>query len=118
MGMSLPYPNEVETGDLSPLEPEPRNAFDVGARLRQAIVAHGSDVEIFGVAFGAQDAASAEALVERYRGAVQSHFNERVSAPDATLWQSFADQVHDQLEQHAQLDDGVLDVLNLTIDNF
>jgi hypothetical protein len=116
-GMSLPYPREVETGQLSPRRPEPRAAFDVEASIQRAIVANGAHVDVFGVPYAMDDATSAEALVERYRSAVLLHFNERVAAPDAAIWQLFAAQVHDQLEHHAQLDDDVLEVLRLTIDN-
>jgi len=115
--MSLPYPREAETGQLSPRRPEPRVAFDVEAAVQGAIVANGALVVVFGVPYVVSDAASAEALVERYRSTLLLHFNERVSAPDPSLWQLFAAQVHDQLEHHPDLDDGVLEILRLTIDN-
>lgn len=113
----LPYPREVETGQLPPRAPEPRVAFDVEASVQDAIVANGPHVEVFGVAYVLDDAASAEGLVERYRNAVLHHFNERVAAPDAAIWHLFAEQAHDQLERHPVLDDDVLAVLRLTIDN-
>jgi len=115
--MALPYPREVETGQLPPRRAEPRVAFDVEASVQDAIVARGSHVEIFGAAYQLDDDASAQALVERYRNAVLVHFNERVAAPDPTVWRWFADQAHDQLQHHPVLDDDVLGVLRLTIDN-
>ena len=116
--MSLPYPRETETGQLPTRQPQPRVAFDVEASVRDAIAANGSIVDMFGVSYVLDDAAHAEALVERYRDAVLLHFNERVAAPDAAIWQLFVDQVRDQLEHHPQLDDDVLGMLRLTIDNF
>lgn len=116
--MTLPYPPEVETGELPNRAPRPRVAFDVEACVQDAIVANGDHVEIFGVSYVVGDASSADALVERYRNAVLDHFNERVAAPDATIWRLFAEQAHDQLEQHPTLNDEVLEVLRLTIDNF
>ena len=115
--MALPYPFETESGELQPRPPELRVAFDVEASVEAAIRTSGSDVEIFGATYPMADAPSADATVEHYRNMVTSHFNERVSAPDPDIWQHFADQVHDQLEQHPQLDDGVLDMLRMTIDN-
>lgn len=115
--MTLPYPREAETGQLPPRHPEPRVVFDVEASVKDAIVARGSHVEIFGAPYLLDDAASAEALVESYRNAVLLHFNEHVAAPDATVWQAFADRAHDQLAHHPALDGDVLEVLQLTIDN-
>jgi hypothetical protein len=115
--MALPYPFETETGELQPRQPELRVAFDVEASVEAAIRANGSNVEIFGAIYPVADAADADATVEYYRNMVTRHFNERVSAPDPDIWQHFADQVHDQLEQHPQLDERVLDMLRLTIDN-
>ena len=116
-GMTLPRPREAETGQLPPRQPEARVPFDVHARMAEAIVANGSRLELFGVPFVLEDPARAESLVAHYRDAILLHFNERVSAPDASIWRSFADQAHDQLERHAELDASVLDVLRLTIDN-
>jgi hypothetical protein len=115
--MSLPYPHEVETGQLRSRRAEPRLAYDVRAAVERAIRSTGTDVEIFGVRFVVDDPMTAESLVERYRDAVSHHLSERVSAPDADIWQTFAEQAHDQVEQHTRLDDHVLEVLRLTIDN-
>lgn len=115
--MTLPHPREAETGQLTPRRPEPRVAFDVETRIQDAIVAHGSHVEIFGARYELDDAAAAESLADLYRNAVLVRFNERVAAPDASIWRLFTDQVHDQLQHHPQLDGSVLEVLKLTIDN-
>lgn len=115
--MTLPHPREVETGELPPRRPQPRVAFDVEARVLAAIVAHGPYVEVFGARYELDDAAAAESLADLYRNAVLVRFNERVSAPDASVWGLFADQVHDQLQHHPQLDGSVLAMIELTIDN-
>jgi hypothetical protein len=94
----------------------PRISFDVEASVADAIRATGADIEIFGVHFDVADPETANTLVDRYRDAVSTHFNERVSAPDAAIWDQFADQANAQVEQQTRLDD-VLDVLRLTIDN-
>jgi hypothetical protein len=115
--MSLPYPREVETGELRPRRQEPRVTFDVEASVEDAIRASGPDVEVFGVRFAVSEPRTADATVEYYRNAVAQHFNERVSAPDAAIWQLFEEQAHDQVAEHTVLDDHILDVLRLTIDN-
>ena len=92
-------------------------AFDVETRVLDAIIANGSHVEVFGARYELDDAAAAESLADLYRNAVLVRFNERVSAPDASLWRLFADQVHDQLQHHPQLDGSVLAMIELTIDN-
>lgn len=116
--MTLPHPREAETGELPPRRPQPRVAFDIEARVLDAIVARGSHVEIFGARYELDDGAAAESLAELYRSVVIARFNERVAAPDASVWRLFADQVHDQLRHHPQLDGSVLEMLKLTIDNF
>jgi hypothetical protein len=115
--MALPYPREVETGQLKPRPAVPRVAFDVEASVAEAIRFSGSNVEIFGVRYVVDEARTAEAIVERYRAEVATHFNERIAAPDAQLWQEFADIANAQVEQHTRLDDDVLDVLRSSIDN-
>jgi len=115
--MTLPYPREAETGQLPPRRPEPRVAFDVEASLEDAIVGTGSHIEVFGVPFDLAHDTSADAVVDGFRRVVLLHFNERVAAPDAAVWQQFSARAHDQLEHHAQFDDSVLEVLRLTIDN-
>ena len=100
-----------------PRRPEPRIAFDVEARILDAIVADGSHVEIFGARYELDDSAAAESLTELYRNAVLVRFNERVAAPDASVWRLFAGQVQDQLQHHPQLDGSVLEMLKMTIDN-
>jgi hypothetical protein len=116
-GMTLPYPREVETGQLKPRRPAPRVTFDVEASVAEAIRFSGSNVEIFGVRFAVDEARTAEAVVERYRADVATHFNERVATPDAQLWQEFADIASAQVEQHTRLDDDILGVLRSSIDN-
>lgn len=115
--MTLPYPREVETGQLKPRRAAPRVSFDVQASVEEAIRFSGSTVEIFGVRFVVDDARAAEVVVERYRAEVATHFNERVAAPDAQLWQEFADIANAQVEQHTRLDDDILGVLRSSIDN-
>lgn len=115
--MTLPHPREVETGQLKPQRPAPRVTFDVAASVDDAIRFSGANVEIFGVRFGVDDARSAEALVERFRSAVTTHFNERVSAPDALLWDEFADVARAQIERHPSLDEDILVVLRSSIDS-
>jgi hypothetical protein len=116
--MTLPHPREVETGELPPRRPEPRVAFEIETRVRDAIVASGSHVEIFGARYELDDDAAAASLAALYRSTVISRFNERVAAPDASVWRLFSDQVQDQLRHHPQLDGSVLVMLKLTIDNF
>jgi hypothetical protein len=115
--MTLPYPREVETGQLKPRRPAPRVVFDVEASVADAIRFSGSEVEIFGVSFVVDEPRTAEAVVERYRAEVATHFNERIAAPDAQLWQEFADIANAQVARHTRLEDDILDVLRSSIDN-
>jgi hypothetical protein len=91
-------------------------AFDIEGRVRDAIVARGSVVSVFGVerALGSPEAAAT--LVNRFRDALTAHFLERHSLADGAIWNDFASQVHAQLERNPTLDDSALTTLLMTVD--
>jgi hypothetical protein len=115
--MTLPYPHEVETGELEPRRPAPRPSFDIERHLHDAIRERGSELELFGVPMEVEPPESLRAVAERLRRAVADHFQQRMSAPDEQTWASFASQAHDQLQGHRRVDAATLQVLRLTIDN-
>src|SRR5262245_48562766 len=114
--MTLPYPYEVETGQLKPRARFRRVGFDVERHMRYAIHSTDEEVaEVFGVQFpmvGPRD----EEFLERLRTELSEHFNERVATPDAKVWQEFADEARAQLERHSRLEGDALTTLRATID--
>lgn len=114
--MSLPYPYEVETGELKRRPPLPRIPFDVQRHLEEAIRVRGDALEVFGVTLAATSPGAAPALAEELRRGVAERFQERLSAPDDATWASFASQAHEQLAGRTELDPSTLRILRLTID--
>jgi hypothetical protein len=113
--MTLPYPYEVETGQLRPRRRFKRADFDVERHMREAIRSNGEAVELFGVQYPLAEPLG-QRLVERLRSELTEHFEARVATPDAEVWQLFAEQSRAQLERHVRLDDDVLGMLRATID--
>lgn len=113
--MTLPYPYEVETGQLKPRPRFVLRRFDVERHLRDAIRSRGEAAELFGVQYPLVEPCSEE-LLERLRAELSAHFYERVASPDAEVWRQFADQARAQLERHARLQPDVLHTLRATID--
>lgn len=116
--MALPYPLEVETGELRSLQPAPLVTFDVARAISENIVASGADVDVLGVRLEGGARVGAEALAERWRDTLTRRYQERVQAPREDTWQRFVDDVLPQLEHHTAADDSALAVLLLTVDNF
>lgn len=113
--MTLPYPYEVETGALKPRPRFERVVFDVAHHLRSAIRSGDQMAELFGVQYPLVKPRDEE-LLRRMQSELTLHFLERVAAPDALVWQDFADQARAQLERHVRLDDDMLHTLRATID--
>ena len=115
--MSLPYPYEVETGQLKPRRGEGPTPVDVEQRVNDAIQVRGSELELFGVPLDVEPPDSARVIASQLRHAVTEHFQERVSAPDDDTWASFATPANDQLEGRTVVDASTLSVLRATIDS-
>lgn len=113
--MTLPYPYEVETGQLKPRPRFSLPGFDVERRMRDAIQSGAEAVELFGVELPSS-AVDTEEFLDQLRAELVERFNERVAAPDATTWNEFAERARAQLERHACLDERVLPMLRATID--
>jgi hypothetical protein len=114
--MTLPYPYEVETGELKPRGPAARTPLDVAGHVHDAIRVQGAELEVFGVPLDVDAPDSVYLAARQLRRAVADHFQERVAAPDRDTWELFASQAHDQLEGRTRLDASTLRVLRLTID--
>jgi hypothetical protein len=114
--MALPYPPEVETGELSSRPRQPRRPFDVGEHLAQAIVVQGAGLSLFGVALSPPEGQDAEQAAARFHAALLAHFNERRPDADSATWESFASQARAQLERLERADDEALRALSMSID--
>lgn len=113
--MTLPYPYEVETGELKPRGRFKRPVFDVERHMREEIQSTAEGAELFGVQFPLPEPGG-ELQLEHWRAVLTAHFNERIATPDAATWHEFAAQARAQLERHARLDEDVLPMLRATID--
>ena len=116
LGMALPYPQEVETGELKPRPPRPRAAFDIAKHVRDDIHTGGSGVALFGVERDLAEGENAAALVNRFRDTLSSHFQERRPDCDELTWDLFSSQARALVEQSPVADDDMLRVLLRTID--
>jgi hypothetical protein len=114
--MALPYPHEVETGQLSPRTPEIRRPFDVDEHLAQQLEARDEGLVAFGVTLRPPAGEDAITTATRFHAALVSHFNEKRPDADAATWDSFASQARAQLERLEQADEHALRVLLITID--
>ena len=114
--MALPYPYEAETGQLKPRSAEPRAPFDIAQHVREAIVARGSVIQLFGVEHEVAGPELAATMASGYREVLTRHFLERHSLADADAWSSFERQARAQLERQPQLDDSTMNTLLMTVD--
>jgi hypothetical protein len=114
--MALPYPHEVETGQLNPRGREVRHPFDIADHLARAIAARGDALVMFGVSLPAASSEAPEDTASRFRAALVSHFNERRPNADAATWDLFASQAEAQLQQLEQADEHALRALLMTVD--
>lgn len=113
--MTLPYPYEVETGQLKARPHFERALFDVESHMREAIRSSGEMVELFGVEYPLEEPWD-EHYLQQLRRELTLHFEERIATPDPEVWQLFTEQARAQLERHARLDSDVLHMLRATID--
>jgi hypothetical protein len=114
--MTLPYPYEVETGQLKARLHRARISLDVAGHMDDAIRVQGADLEVFGVMMDVEAPDSVRVVAQQLRRSVLDHFQERVATPDDDIWELFASQAHDQLEGRTRVDASTLRVLRLTID--
>jgi hypothetical protein len=118
--MALPYPYEAETGQLSPRPAAARAPFDIAGHIREAIVARGSAVELFGVEFPVDAPELAATMASGFREALTQHFLERHPMAGADIWDSFASQAQAQLKRGQTLGDSsletTLNTLLMTVD--
>jgi hypothetical protein len=114
--MALPYPHEVETGQLRPRAPEARRPFDMDEHMAQSVEARADELVAFGVTLRVPPGEDAQDVASRFRAALVDHFNERRPAADLATWDSFVSQARAQLERLEQADDHALHVLLITID--
>jgi hypothetical protein len=114
--MALPYPQEVETGQLKPRVPRPRAPFDIVQHLRDEIRTSGARVELFGAERDLAEGENAAPLVNRFRDTLAMHLQERRPDCDELTWDLFASQARALVEQSSVIDDDMLRVLLLTID--
>jgi hypothetical protein len=114
--MALPYPYEAETGQLTPQPPEARAPFDIAGHVRDAIVARGSAVELFGVEFVVEGPELAATMASGFRDVLADHFLQRHPLADADIWDSFASQARAQLTRGQPIGDSTLKTLLMTVD--
>ena len=114
--MALPYPYEVETGQLKPRPTEVRAPFDIAGHVRDAIVARGSSIELFGVEFAVEGPELAATMASGFQEVLAEHFLQRHPLADADIWDSFVSQVRAQLTQGQAIGDATLKTLLMTVD--
>jgi hypothetical protein len=113
--MTLPYPYEVELGQLRPRPWAPRLPFDVQHHLEDAIRVAGSELDVFGVHLQASAAHGATATGKQFRDTLAARFHTWRPHADAATWEIFANQARAQMVGLARADDETLRMLLLTV---
>jgi hypothetical protein len=113
--MTLPYPYEIETGQLRPRARAPRAPFDVGQHFEQAIRVAGARLEVFGVCLDVPQALSALQTMTQFQTSLTARFQSWRPNADAATWELFDSQARAELAGLERADADTLRMLLLTI---
>jgi hypothetical protein len=115
MSMTLPYPYEVETGQLKPRPPAPRAPFDIAGHLEREIRPAGSDLLMFGKCLQPPPDSSASEAAALFRHLLRARFAAWRPNADAATWELFESQAHAEAENADRANDALIHSLLLTI---
>jgi hypothetical protein len=113
--MTLPYPYEIETGQLRPRARAPRAPFDVGQHLDQAIRVDGAQLQVFGVRLDVAEAPGALATMKQFQSSLTARFQNWRPNADAATWELFGSQARAELAGLERADADTLGMLLLTV---
>jgi hypothetical protein len=114
--MALPYPYEVETGQLRPPPRAPRAPFDIKTHLLDDIRPAGDDLCMFDIPLPARQDQTGSETAALCREALTQLFQERRPDADERTWESFVQQARALVERRLSADDELLRALLLTVD--
>lgn len=114
--MALPYPYEVELGQLRPARPAPRAPFDVVEHVLEAIRPAGDELEMFDHRLTLPEPHRPSEIAWLFRDALIQHFQRHRPDADGATWELFASQARAQLDRNPRPDAGLLRTLLLAID--
>lgn len=114
--MALPYPYEVELGQLGPARPAPRAPFDVVEHILEAIRPAGDELEMFDHRLSLPEPHRPSEIAWLFRDALIEHFQRHRPDADGATWELFASQARAQLDRNPRPDAELLRTLVLAID--
>jgi hypothetical protein len=114
--MALPYPYEVELGQLKPAPRTPRTPFDIQDHILEAIRPAGDQLMMFGVRLPALEPYGGSEIAWLFREMLIEHFQKRRPDADEATWELFESQARAQLDRHPRADSDLLKALMLGID--
>ncbi len=114
--MALPYPYEVELGQLRPARPAPRAPFDVVEHILEEIRPAGEELEMFGHRLSLPEPHRPSEIAWLFRDALIQHFQRHRPDADGATWELFASQARAQLDRNPRPDAELLRLLVLCID--
>lgn len=114
--MTLPYPHEIETGQLKPVDANEPDPLDIERRVRRLISADGAFVDVAGRRLSAASAESARAKADQLSRTVSRRLLERRPHADAATWQKLEESLREALSNRQELNEDVVDLVLLMID--
>jgi hypothetical protein len=114
--MTLPYPHEIETGQLKPVDANDPDPLDVERRVRRMISVDGAFVDVAGRRLRTPDPESAQTKADQLRSTVSGRLLERRPNADEATWQKLRESLHEALSNHENLDQDAVNLVLLTVD--
>ena len=114
--MTLPYPHEIETGDLKPKKTPMRDPLDIERRVRGLVVADEPYVDVAGRRLLSPSGQSARLMSDRVRDAMTTRFLERRPNADEATWRKYATCLRAKMRRHTEMNEEALRQALLLID--
>ena len=114
--MTLPYPHEVETGDLEPRKTPVHDPLDIERRVRNLVVVDEPYVDVAGRRLRAALGQSARSACEQVRNAMTTRFLERRPNGDEATWRKFTTNLQAEMRRHTEMNEEALRQALLLID--
>jgi hypothetical protein len=114
--MTLPYPHEVETGDLEPQKTPAHDPLDIERRVRNLVVVDEPYVDVAGRRVRSPPAKSARSVAAEVRNAMTRRFLERRPNADEATWQKFTTTLRAEMRRHTEMNEAALQQALLLID--
>ena len=114
--MTLPYPHEVETGDLEPKKTPVHDPLDIERRIRNLVAVDEPYVDVAGRRLRSPLGQNARSVSEQVRNAMTRRFLERRPNGDEATWRRFTTALQAEMRRHTEMNEVALGQALLLID--